>query len=141
MSVKSSTVKCLSNVVVKVFRNCCERTLKWDQVVSEWYFQKKNHNSDENRSHPVVLLPLKKFSFSCRKNKNENTEYHGIFISVKSQLYSKQESPIFLLFESWSLLLSLHARVKSKFFRQLQPDNLSRRSTFERKRKINFMCF
>ena len=58
MAVKSSTVRWLSNAVVKVFRNCCERTLKCGQVVSELYFRKKYLNSDENRSHPVVLSPL-----------------------------------------------------------------------------------
>ena len=58
MSVKSSTVRCLSNAVVKVFRNCCERTLKCDQVDSGWYFRKKYHNSNESCSHPVVLVLL-----------------------------------------------------------------------------------
>ena len=58
MSVKSSTVRWLSNTVVKVFCNCCERTLKCDQVDSGWYFRKKYHNSDESCSHPVVLLLL-----------------------------------------------------------------------------------
>ena len=34
---------------------CFVRTLKCDQVVSEWYFRKNYHNSDESRSDPVVL--------------------------------------------------------------------------------------
>ena len=35
-------------------------------------------------------------------------EYHGIFITFKSHLYSKQGSSILLLFGSWSLVLYLH---------------------------------
>ena len=58
MSVKSLTARCLSNAVVKVLGNFCERTLKHDEVFSEWYLRKKYHNSDESRSHPVVLLEL-----------------------------------------------------------------------------------
>ena len=52
----------------------------------------------------VVLTQLLSYNVvSKHKNKNENTEYHGMFISFKSHLYSKQGSPIFLLFGSWSL--------------------------------------
>ena len=58
MSVKSSTVNCLSNAVVKEFRNCCKRTLNCNQVDSGWYFRNKYHNSNENCSHPGVLLLL-----------------------------------------------------------------------------------
>ena len=36
------------------------------------------------------------------KNKNENTKYHGRFISFKSHLYLKPESSIFLFFGSWN---------------------------------------
>ena len=35
-------------------------------------------------------------------------EYHGIFITFKSHLYSKQVGSILLLFGSWSLVLYLH---------------------------------
>ena len=31
------------------------------------------------------------------KKKNENTQYHGTFISFKCHLHSKQRSPTFLL--------------------------------------------
>ena len=65
-----------------------------DHVVSEWYFRKKYHNSDGSSFHLVAFLPLV-------LNKNGNTEYHGIFISFKNQLYSKQRSSILLLFGSW----------------------------------------
>ena len=56
---------------------------------------------------------------SKQKNKNENTEYHSMFISFKSHFSWKQGSPIFLQFGSWSLVLYLLVRVKSKFFREL----------------------
>ena len=49
----------------------------------------------------VVLTQLLSSNVvSKHKSKNENTEYHGMFISFKSHLYSKQGSPIFLLFGS-----------------------------------------
>ena len=47
------------------------------------------------------------------KQKNENTEFHGTFISFKGFLYSKQRSLIFLLFGSRSAVLYLHVWVKS----------------------------
>ena len=96
MSVKSSIVRCLSNAVVKVPRNCWERTL--NVVMIKYFrnetFEKNYHNSDRSRS---------------------NTEYHGTFIWFKRYLchgtivpclYSKQGSPIFLLFGSWCVGLS-----------------------------------
>ena len=51
-----------------------------------------------------------------KKNKNEYTEYHGISIPLKSQVYSKHGSPTFLSFGSWSLVLYLHVLVKAIFF-------------------------
>ena len=113
MSVKSSIVRCLSNAVVKVPRNCWERTL--NIVVIKYFrnetFEKNYQNSDRNSSHPIVV------SYRCFKTKNinENTEYHGTFILFKRYLYhgtivpclySKQGSPIFLLFGSWCVGLS-----------------------------------
>ena len=91
MPVKSSTVmyhfKYRSQCLVTV----AKELWTWlDQVVSEWYFRKKYHNSDGSRFHLVALLPLV-------LNKNGNTEYHGIFISFKSQLYSEQGSFILLI--------------------------------------------
>ena len=65
---------------------------------------KKYHNSDGSRFH-IQLLSYN--VVSKQKNKNENTEYHGMFISFKSHLYSRQGSPIFLLFDSLSLVLYL----------------------------------
>ena len=45
----------------------------------------------------VVLTQLLSYNVvSKHKNKNENTEYHGMFISFESLLYLKQGSPIFL---------------------------------------------
>ena len=44
-------------------------------------------------------------------------EYRGIFISFKSQAYSKQGTSILLSFGSWSLVLYLHDWVKWKFYR------------------------
>ena len=44
---------------------------------------------------------------SKQKNTNENTEYHSIFISFKSQVYSRQGNPVFLLFGLWNLILYL----------------------------------
>ena len=60
MSVKFSTVIYrfkipLSNCLVIVVR---ELWMRLDQVVSEWYFRKKYHNSDGSRFHLVALLPL-----------------------------------------------------------------------------------
>ena len=60
MSVKFSTVRryfkfrcqSASYFLQKNFEHSC------DQVVSEWYFQKKYHNGDESRSHPAAVLPL-----------------------------------------------------------------------------------
>ena len=65
---------------------------------------KKYHNNDGSRFH-IQLLSYN--VVSKQKNKNENTEYHGMFISFKSHLYSRQGSPIFLLFDSLSLVLYL----------------------------------
>ena len=56
----------------------------------------------------VVLTQLLSYNVvSKHKYKNENTEYHGMFISFKGHLYSKQGSPIFLLFGSWSLFSNI----------------------------------
>ena len=66
-------------------------------------FEKKTITATE-----VVLTQLLSYNVvSKHKNKNKNTEYHGMFVSFKSHLYSKQGSPIFLVFGSWSLALYL----------------------------------
>ena len=62
MSAKSSTVRCLLNVVVKVLRNCCERTLKCDQVDSGCTFEKNTTIVTK-----VVLIQL--FSSSGSKQR------------------------------------------------------------------------
>ena len=57
------------------------------------------------------------------KIKNINTKYHGtLFIPFKSQVYSQQGSPIFLLFGSWSLVLHFHVWVKSNLILIIQTD-------------------
>ena len=63
----------------------------------------------------VVLIQMSFLTVDSKyKSKNENTEYHRMFIHSKSQVYSRQGSPIVLLFGSWSLVY-LRVRVKSKF--------------------------
>ena len=47
---------------------------------------------------------------SKQKNKSEHMEYHGIFTSFKSQVYSKHGRPTFLLLGSWSLVSYIHVR-------------------------------
>ena len=47
----------------------------------------------------VVLIQVSFLTVGSRhKNKNVLTEYHDIFISFKSRVYSKHGSPIFPLF-------------------------------------------
>ena len=50
-----------------------------------------------------------------KNNNNEHAEYHGISIPFKSQIYSKQESHISLLFGTWTLVLFPHVWKKPKF--------------------------
>ena len=65
----------------------------------------------------VVLLQLSFFAVvSKQKNKDEHTEYHGIFIPFKSLVYWKHGSPTFILFGSWSLVLYLRVWVGQFFF-------------------------
>ena len=58
----------------------------------------------------VVLIQVFFLAVASRqKNKNELTEYHGIFIPFKSWIYSKHGSPIFHFF--WVMgfsIISLH---------------------------------
>ena len=60
MSVKSLTVmnrfKCRCQSALQLLRKNFEHGC--DQVVSEWYFRKKYHNSDRSHFHLVVLLQL-----------------------------------------------------------------------------------
>ena len=78
-----------SQLLRKNFEHSC------DQLFLEWHFRKKiYHNSNGFRSHPLFLS----YCYFSTKNKNESTEYHDTFISFKSHLHLKQESPSFLLF-------------------------------------------
>ena len=92
-------------LLIKNFEHSC------DQVLSEWYFRKKNITTTE-----VVFIQLLSYNVVSKqkKNRNENTECHGIFIPFKSHLNSKQGSLIFLLFGSWSLVRSSHPEVFCK---------------------------
>ena len=56
----------------------------------------------------VVFIQLLSYNVVSKQKKNEKTECHGIFIPCKSHLNSKQESLIFLLFGSGSLVRSSH---------------------------------
>ena len=122
MSIKSSTLRRLSNGVVCVSRNCWERTLSIATL-------RKQHSHFDQVTLRMALfksLPwpwLKLFSSTCsflplvlKKNRNQNSEYHGTFTPLRIQLYSKPESLIFLLLWSWRLVLYLYFYVKSKFF-------------------------
>ena len=62
----------------------------------------------------IILIQLLFFTVgSKQKNKNENAEYHDVFIPFKSQLYSKLASSIFLLFGPWNLVLYVHVFMSS----------------------------
>ena len=62
----------------------------------------------------VILIQLFSFTVvSKEKIKTKTRNTIGFCISFKSRLYSKQGSPIFLFFDSWSLVLYLHVPVKS----------------------------
>ena len=114
MSKKSSVVRCFSNPVVKVSVIVDRKlwTSLWSSTFGMILSGKKNITATE-----VVLTQLLSYNVVSKyKNKNENTEYHGMFISFKSHLYSKQGSLIFLLFRSWSLALYLLVWVRSNSF-------------------------
>ena len=83
-----------------------EMSAFWDGI------NKHVHNHDENCSHPSVLFTV---ASETNKNKNENMEYLGTFIPLKSRVHSKPGSPIFQLFRSYSLVVYLYVWVKSKF--------------------------
>ena len=92
-----------SKLLIENFEHGC------NQVLLKWYFREKKPWQRRKlfwSNWPYNVA-------SKHKNKNENTKYHGICISFKSHLYSKQESPIFLLFGSWSLTLYLLVWVAS----------------------------
>ena len=70
------TVRCFSIAVVKVSRNCCESTLN---IAVNGTFEKITIMVTD-----VVLIHSFSYRWFQTKNENENTEYHGIFISFKS---------------------------------------------------------
>ena len=80
------------------------------------YFQ--NHTSGKKNITTTEVVFTQLLSYNVvskqKKNENENTECHGMFIPFKSHLNSKQGSLIFLLFGSWSLVRSSHPEVFCK---------------------------
>ena len=112
----SKIFNCTSSCLLKYFCQCGLRTNfkhSCDQVTFSVTFSmvlsKNYHNSDGSCSHQNVIS----YRRSYTKNKNENTKYHSILISFKSQVYSRQGSPISLLFGTRSLVSYLHVWVKS----------------------------
>ena len=87
--VKSLAVRCLSNLV-NVPRKCSERR---KQLISS-NFQNGTFEIITITMTKIVLIQVFFFTVAS-KHKNENMEYHGTFISFKSQLYSKPGSPVF----------------------------------------------
>ena len=88
--------------MIKNFERC-------DQLLSEWYFRKKNITTTE-----VVFIQLLSYNIVSKqkkKNENENTECHDKFIPFKSHLNPKHGSLTFLLFGSWSFVRSSHPEV------------------------------
>ena len=81
-------------------------TSLWSSTFGMLLLKKKTITATE-----VVLTQLLSYNVSKHKNKNENTEYHGMFISFKSHHYSKQGRPIFLLFE-FSIISFCLSKVK-----------------------------
>ena len=95
---------CLSNAVVKVPRNCGERT--FNITVIKYFWNDTLHKKMTITATEIVPNQLLSYPVvSKQKNKNENKEYYGTFISFKIHLYSKQGRPIILLV---SLVLYLH---------------------------------
>ena len=86
----------------------------------------------------VAKVALIQVSFlkvgSKQKTKNKHTEYHGIFIPFKCQVYAKHGSTTFILFGSWGLVLYLHVSVKAKFYLVTITYKLSWHSTLAWKR-------
>ena len=79
MSVKSSIIRCLSNAVVKIPRNCRERTL--NIAVIKYFWNDTLHKKMTITATEIV--PIQLFSYtvvSKQKHKNENKEYYGTFI-------------------------------------------------------------
>ena len=60
-------------------------------------FKNKNHNNDGSRAHRSILF-YQCFWTKKKKKWIHYTEFQGIFISFKSQVYSRQGRSIFLLF-------------------------------------------
>ena len=104
---RSSGVKSLSKC-------CC-------QCISYLFRRNFEHSCDQVTVAEVALIqvPFPNVDYK-QKNKNEHTQYHGIFIPFKNQFYSKHESSTFLFFGSRSLVLYLHVSVKTHLI-NIQP--------------------
>ena len=65
----------------------------------------------------VVLIQVSFLNVGSKQNdNNEQGEYNGIFIPFKGKIYSKWGSQISLLFETWTLVLFLHADAQPDIF-------------------------
>ena len=117
---KSSTVGCLSR--------CCYQYVSQLLIKNFWtypwlsYLQNSSFKNITKKVTEVVLIHLPFFTVgSKQKDKNELTEYHGIFMPFKSRVYSKHGSPIFTFFGSGKMVLYLHVWEKVKFLLTTLP--------------------
>ena len=99
----------------------------YGQCASPYLRRNLEHSCDQvtfrmslSKKITVLEVTLIQVSFpnvdSKQKNKNKHMEYHGIFMPLKSQIYSKHRSPTSLLLRSRSLVSYLHVPVKTKNF-------------------------
>ena len=111
MSIKFKPIKCQCCPHIVTSQLICKAMLvSVEKLVSKNY-------------HAVTAVVLIEMSFltsgAKRKNKNENTDYHSIFILFESKFCSRQRSPNFLLFGSWiSVLFMSSCLGKVKVFFQ-----------------------
>ena len=114
MSVKSSIVKCLSNTVVKVPRNCSRRTLKIVQID----FQNDTFEKKPIIATEVVLIQLLSYNVSKQKikMKTRNTmapSYHSKVTSTqKTLLYSRESHFSLVWVMEFSIISSCLGKVK-----------------------------
>ena len=80
-----------------------------DQVVLEWYFRKKYHNSDGSRFHLVALVGSKRKI----KMETQNIMVSSYPLKVSS---TQNKGVSFSSFGSWSLVLYFHDWVKLKLY-------------------------
>ena len=101
MSINLQPSGVLQNSVVNVPPNC------WEETLTQLWSSNFRNSTLEKITIAVAEVALIQVSFpkvasKQKKNKNENTEYHGISMPFKIQVFSKRGSPTFLLFELWS---------------------------------------